>query len=69
MGRVSKGIICCVQGCEETAEKSLSENKAKMASDLNFDIINKRVYFCKNHYKEWKKATKDERYNERARWN
>jgi hypothetical protein len=23
---------------------------------------------CKSHYKEWKKATKEERDNERARW-
>ena len=69
MGRVSKGISCSVQGCGETAEKSLSENKGKMASDLSFNIINKRVYLCRNHYKEWKKETKEERENERARWN
>lgn len=69
MGRVNKGIICSVQGCEEKAERSMSESKGMMASDLDIISSNKRVYLCRNHYKEWKKSTKDDRENERARWN
>ena len=67
MGRVEKGVNCSVQGCEQSAQRSMSGSKARMASDL---VVNsdKRVYLCKTHYKEWKKATKDDRENERARW-
>jgi hypothetical protein len=39
-----------------------------MAPDLNIDTINQRAYLCKSHYKQWKKASKEERGNERARW-
>jgi hypothetical protein len=39
-----------------------------MAVDLGIDTSNKRAYLCREHYKEWKKATKQDRENERARW-
>lgn len=68
MGRVDKGVICSVQGCDQTAERSITSSKAQMAGDLQIDIAGKRVYLCKTHYKEWKKATKEDRENERARW-
>ena len=57
MGRVEKGVNCSVQGCEQSAQRSMSGSKARMASDL---VVNsdKRVYLCKTHYKEWKKADK-----------
>jgi len=64
MGRVEKGVHCSVQGCENSAERSISSSKASMAGDLVINTSNKRAYL----YKEWKKATKDERENERARW-
>jgi hypothetical protein len=67
MGRVDKGINCNVSGCENTAERSISGAKASMAPDLGLGG-NKHVYLCKEHYKEWKKATKEDRKNERARW-
>jgi hypothetical protein len=67
MGRVDKGINCSVQGCDQSAQRSMSGSKARMASDLVVDSA-KRVYLCKTHYKEWKKATKEDRENERARW-
>jgi hypothetical protein len=40
-----------------------------MAVDLGIDTSSKRTYLCRQHYKEWKKATKEDRENERARWN
>jgi hypothetical protein len=58
MGRVNKGINCSVQGCSEQAERSMSEGKGRMATDLDFSSTNK----------EWKKATKEDRETERARW-
>jgi hypothetical protein len=46
----------------------MSGSKAAMAIDLMIDSANKRIYLCRQHYKDWKKATKDDRENERARW-
>jgi hypothetical protein len=68
MGRVEKGVSCSAQGCTNSAERSISSSKAAMAVDLGIDTLNKRAYLCKQHYKEWKKATKQDRENERARW-
>ena len=68
MGRVDKGVNCSIQGCDHTAERSISGSKARLATDLVVDSANKRVFLCKTHYKEWKKATKQDRENERARW-
>jgi hypothetical protein len=68
MGRVDKGVNCGVSGCSNSAERSISGSKASMASDLEVNTSNKRVYLCRQHYKEWKKATKEDRENERARW-
>jgi hypothetical protein len=45
----------------------MSGTKASMAPDLGLGG-NKRVYLCRDHYKEWKKLTKEDRDNERARW-
>jgi len=67
MGRVDKGVNCSVSGCGKMAERSMSGSKASMASELAIDAA-KRVYLCKDHYKEWKKVTKEDRGNERARW-
>lgn len=49
------------------AERSMSGTKASMAPDLGLGG-SKHVYLCKDHYKEWKKSTKEDRKNERARW-
>ena len=68
MGRVDKGVNCSIQGCDQTAQRSMSGSKASMALDMNLDSSSKRIYLCKAHYREWKKASKNERENERARW-
>ena len=68
MGRIDKGVTCSVQGCDQKGERSITSTKAQMATDLDMDLTGKRAYLCKSHYKEWKKATKEERDNERARW-
>ncbi|HKG41920.1 MAG TPA: hypothetical protein VKA98_07260 [Nitrososphaeraceae archaeon] len=46
----------------------MSGSKASMALDMDLDSSSKRIYLCKAHYREWKKASKNERENERARW-
>ena len=68
MGRVDKGVNCSIQGCDQTAQRSMSGSKASMALNLDLDPTSKRIYLCKVHYREWKKASKNERENERARW-
>ena len=68
MGRVDKGVNCSIQGCDQTAQRSMSASKASMALNLDLDSSSKRIYLCKAHYREWKKASKNERENERARW-
>jgi hypothetical protein len=67
MGRVDKGVSCSMSGCENKAERSISGSKAAMAPDMGLNS-SKHVYLCHEHYKEWKKATKEDRENERARW-
>ncbi len=67
MGRVDKGVPCSVSGCENQAERSMSGTKASMAGEMGLGG-SKRVYLCREHYKEWKKSTKEDRENERARW-
>ncbi|HEY7506701.1 MAG TPA: hypothetical protein VH621_03785 [Nitrososphaera sp.] len=67
MGRVDKGVKCSAGGCENPAERSMSGSKASMAPDMGLSG-SKRVYLCREHYKEWKKLTKEDRDNERARW-
>ncbi|HEX6561135.1 MAG TPA: hypothetical protein VFA15_07480 [Nitrososphaera sp.] len=56
-----------MSGCENKAERSISGSKAAMAPDMGLNS-SKHVYLCHEHYKEWKKATKEDRENERARW-
>jgi hypothetical protein len=68
MGRIDKGVNCSIQGCSQTAQRSMSGSKASMALNLDLDSTSKRIYLCKAHYREWKKASKNERENEPARW-
>jgi|TARA_Y100000310_G_C20400045_1_gene676962 hypothetical protein len=66
LGKVSKGINCSAKGCSESAVKSLSKNKL-VGSDIEI-VGERRVYLCKNHYKELKKSSKKEDDVERIRW-
>ena len=67
MGIVSKGSICNVDDCENDAVRSLNTKKVEDAG-LRLNSSNKKSGLCKEHYKEWKKATKDDRSLERARY-
>lgn len=67
MGRVDKGVPCSVQGCSNSAERSLSRDSIS-GSDLRISGDGRRAYLCHDHYKQWKKATKDSRGLERARF-
>ena len=67
MGLVSKGSPCNVDGCENDAVRSLNTKKVEDAG-LRLNASGKKSCICKEHYKEWKKATKDDRSLERARY-
>ena len=67
MGIVSKGSSCNVDGCENDAVRSLNTKKIEDAG-LRLNSSSKKSGLCKEHYKEWKKATKDDRSLERARY-
>tara|TARA_Y100000588_G_scaffold173561_1_gene187496 strand:+ start:232 stop:444 length:213 start_codon:yes stop_codon:yes gene_type:complete len=67
MGIVSKGAKCDIDGCDNDAVRSLNTKKV-MDAGLRVNSSGKKSAICKEHYKEWKKATKDDRSLERARY-
>ncbi len=55
-----------MKGCNESAARSLSKNKL---AESNLDTADdRRVYLCREHYKQWKKSTKKAEDLERLRW-
>jgi hypothetical protein len=56
MGKISKGTMCSVKGCNEEAVRSLDIGRVKQAG-LDAEGA-KRAYLCKEHYKEYKKGNK-----------
>ena len=67
MGRIGKGVNCSVSSCNREAVRSLSTGKAK-AAGLNVSSNEKRVYVCKEHYKEFKKKTKKDKTIDKWRY-
>ena len=67
LGRIAKGVKCSVSGCGKEAVRSLSTGKAKSAG-LNVSSNEKRVYVCKEHYKEYKKKTKKDKILDKWRY-
>ncbi|MGD1061459.1 MAG: hypothetical protein ABR879_08395 [Methanomassiliicoccales archaeon] len=54
---------CDVKGCGKDAERSVSGEAAREAGlDVEDDL--RRAHLCKDHYKQFKKATKEERQME-----
>lgn len=68
MGIISKGAKCNVDGCEKDGARSLNTVKVENAG-LRVSSVGKKSVLCKDHYKEWKKESKDDRDLERARFN
>ena len=68
MGRVDKGVKCDVSGCGNEAVRSLNPDKAKSAG-LKVASGEKHVYVCREHYKEFKKATKKDKTLDKWRYN
>ena len=61
--------ICDITDCDLEAKRAVSTKKVKDAlPKLKFDKSGKRIHLCKDHYKEFKKATKSDRKLERLTW-
>jgi hypothetical protein len=67
LGRVAKGVKCCISNCDKDAVRSLSTVKVK-ASGLKVSGEERRAYLCKDHYKKYKKMTKKEKKVEQWRY-
>ena len=69
LGRVDKKVTCSVDKCEKPAERSIShELVTKSGLKLKKNKI-KKAYLCKEHYKEYKKKSKQDREVQKWRWN
>jgi hypothetical protein len=67
MGIISKGAKCDVEGCDNDGARSLNSSRVENAG-LRLKSSAKKAVLCKEHYKEWKKETKEDRELERARY-
>ncbi len=67
MGLVSKGAKCNVDGCDQSGARSINTAKVENAG-LRVDSAGNKTILCKEHYKEWKKESKEDRDLERARF-
>lgn len=67
MGVVSKGAKCNVDGCDGEGARSLNTSKVENAG-LRVNSSGKKTVLCRDHYKEYKKESKDDRALERARF-
>ncbi len=65
MGKIGKGVKCSVSNCEKETIRSIAASKVT-AAGLKIDV-ERRAYLCKEHYKEYKKATKKDRTLEKWR--
>ena len=66
MGRIAKGVKCSVSACGKDAVRSLPGGKVAEAG-LKVGSL-RRAYLCKDHYKEYKKATKKDKMLEKWRY-
>ncbi len=67
MGIVAKGAKCNIDGCTNDGVRSLNTTKVEKTG-LRVISTGKKTVLCKQHYKEYKKASKDDRELERARY-
>lgn len=58
--------MCDVPGCQNESFKTVPADLAKKVFDI--DQKKTKVHLCKEHYKEYKKQTKQEREVGRMDW-
>jgi hypothetical protein len=59
--RQTSSETCDVSGCDNESQRSLSKKKVESGTDLNLAGNGKRVGLCKEHYRKYKKETKENR--------
>ncbi len=59
---------CDVKGCKETAQRSVSTKKIAKAGLSIAEGSRGKVHICKEHYRELKRLTKEDRKLERLGW-
>ncbi len=60
---------CGIEGCKEEAKRHISYGKVSAAlPSLRITTRGRSVGLCRNHWREFKKATKKDRELERAGW-
>jgi hypothetical protein len=61
--------VCGVKGCKQPAIRSLPTKKVSgnIAAGLSGED-GRRTHLCKEHYREYKRATKDERLTDTLAW-
>ncbi len=59
---------CGIEGCSQPAKRSISA-KNLGGTSLKVRASSHRVNLCKDHYKQFKKETKQDRAIEKARFN
>ncbi len=67
MGVISKGAKCNVDGCDKDGARSINTRKVENAN-LRVTSAGKKSVLCKEHYKEYKKGSNEDRDLERARF-
>jgi hypothetical protein len=58
---------CAIPGCGGVSVRSLARSEVRKAFP-KLSEEGRRAPLCKDHYKQWKKATKAERTLERLAW-
>ncbi len=67
MGVIAKGAKCNISDCTNDGVRSINTSKVENAG-LRVESSGKKTVLCKEHYKEYKKESKDDRDLERARY-
>jgi hypothetical protein len=66
---VARERVCAVSGCGQEAARSLSTKKVKEAlPELSLAGEARRAQLCRDHYRQFRKKTKEERTLERLGW-
>lgn len=67
--REKEAETCEIIGCDEEAVRSIPSGKVKSAlPDESIEKERGRMRICKKHYREYKKATKEDRELQRLSW-
>ena len=67
MSPVEESVPCALAGCGGVSVRSLARSEARKAFP-KLSEQGRRAPLCKDHYKQWKKATREARKLDRLAW-